>query len=506
MNNKTILQADKISKSFPGVKALDNICLDIRSHEVHVILGENGAGKSTLMKILSGVYTPDEGEIKMNGNVVKFTSTKQASELGITIIHQEFNLMPHLNVAENILLGREPKNKFGMIDFKQLHKQTKELLDRLKTNIDTYELISELSVASQQMVEIAKALSFNSSVLIMDEPTAALTDQEIDSLFVVVEELKSSGLGIVYISHRMEELNRIADRVTVLRDGTYITTVNFKDTTIPNLIELMVGREMTQLFPEKDIKMGKTCLTVKNFSRKGFFENINFELKSGEIMGISGLMGAGRTSLGRALSGIDRYDSGEIVVDTVKMNIKSVREALYSGIAYLSEDRKKEGLFLELSVGDNIMIPNLVIVQNAVGKINFKKSLSIISDYIEKVHIKTPSHKQEIRFLSGGNQQKAIIARLICRPKVVFIIDEPTRGIDVNAKYEIYTLLFELAKSGAGIIMISSELPEILGISDKVLVMAEGKMTALLKNDENLNSATIMGYATGQFKAMENIK
>jgi len=316
-------------------------------------------------------------------------------------------------------------------------------------------------------------------------------------LFSAIEELRNSGMGIVYISHRMEEINRSADRVTVLRDGAYIDTLVYKDTTIEHLIKLMVGRNMSQLFPEKTYKIGDKCFSVKNFTRKHFFEDISFDLRCGEILGISGLVGSGRTSLGRALSGVDHYDSGEVSINGIPIKVKSIEHALKHGIAYLSEDRKKEGLFLGLSVTDNIMTPNLSLVKNAIGKVNFKKALQIVKGYIRKVNIKTPSPEQQIRFLSGGNQQKTIVARGICRPKTVFIVDEPTRGIDISAKFEIYTLLFELAQTGAAIIMISSELPEILGISDRIMVMAKGKMMALLDNDGSVDSSIIMKYATG---------
>ena len=498
MEKKILLQAKGISKRFPGVLALDNISFDIYAGEVHILLGENGAGKSTLMKVLTGVYSLDEGQIILEGTPVHFKNAKDAQDHNVTIIHQEFNLMPHLNVAENIFIGREPQTVRGVIDYKALHAKAATLLKRLNaSSIDTYSTVSDLSVAAQQMVEIAKAISFDSKVLIMDEPTAALTEQETEKLFDVIDELRASGMGIVYISHRMNELKRLADRVTVFRDGTLIKTLMFKDTTIDDLITMMVGRELTNAFPPKESKIGKVCLKVSGLGRKNYFEDINFDLRSGEIIGVSGLMGAGRTSLGRSLCGADGYDTGSIEVDGVPVTIHNVADGLKMGIAYLSEDRKREGLFMGQSIEDNIIVPNYKIASK-FGVVDFKKSLEIALNYIKKVQVKTPSHKQDIRFLSGGNQQKAIIARWICRPKVVLIIDEPTRGIDVNAKYEIYKLLFELGASGAGIIMISSELPEILGISDRIMVMHEGRMTALIDNTKDVDSATIMKYATAQ--------
>lgn len=497
MAETVLLRAKGITKRFPGVLALDNISFDIYAGEVHVLLGENGAGKSTLMKVLTGVYSLDEGEIFLEGKPVRFKSAKEAQDSGVNIIHQEFNLMPHLNVAENIFIGREPQNPRGVIDYTALHIRAAEILKRLNAqSIDTHSPVSVLSVAAQQMVEIAKAISFDSKVLIMDEPTAALTEQETEQLFVVIDELRALGMGIVYISHRMNELKRLCDRVTVFRDGALIKTLMFKETTVHDLITMMVGRELTNAFPPKNPKLGNVCLSVKNLSRRGFFHGVSFELRSGEILGVSGLMGAGRTSLGRSLCGADPCDSGSVEIDGTPVSIHNVAQGLRLGIAYLSEDRKKEGLFMGQSVEDNIVVPNYRIASR-FGVVDFKKSLAVALEYIKKVKVKTPSHRQDIRYLSGGNQQKAIIARWICRPKVVLIIDEPTRGIDVNAKYEIYNLLFELAASGAGIIMISSELPEILGISDRILIMHEGTVTALLDN-KNIDSTRVMQYATAQ--------
>ena len=497
MNTTTLLEAKNISKSFPGVKALQNVSFEIKTGEIHVLLGENGAGKSTLLKILSGIYQADEGDILVKQTTVKIENTKIAQKLGITIIHQELNLMPHLNVAENIFIGKEPKNKIGIIDKEKLHTEAKKILLRLKVNINTHTLVSNLTIANQQMVEIAKALSVDSSILIMDEPTAALTDKEITQLFEIIGELKEQGLGIVYISHRMEEIKKLADRVTILRDGEKVKTLMYKDTTVDEMIELMVGREMNSLFPEKKYSIGETFFKVKNLTRKNYFDNISFDLKRGEIFAIAGLAGAGRTEIGRALAGVDNFDSGEIYLNDKLLEIKSIPQAIKDGIMYLSEDRKKDGLFLGLSVSDNILTPNLKLTSNFIGKIYFNKLKEICKKYIQKVNIKTPSPEQKIKLLSGGNQQKAIVARAICRPKNVLIIDEPTRGIDINAKYEIYNLLMDLASNGAGIIMISSELPEVLGFADRVLVVYEGKMTAILEN-KNLDSPTIMKYATNQ--------
>lgn len=492
---KKILQMQGINKSFPGVKALQDAYLELYEGEVNVILGENGAGKSTLMKILTGVYEKDGGQIFFKEKEINPKNPKEAEKFGISIIHQEFNLLPDLTIAENIFVTRLPKNKFGIIDEKKLIDDTKKILQKLNLNLNPKEIVSNLSVAQQQMVEIAKSLSVNCKVLIMDEPTAALTESEIKDLFKVIKDLKSKGVGIIYISHRMEELKHIANSVTIMRDGRYVNTLNFADTTLGELINLMVGRSLESQFPKRDTEIGKIILEVSNLTRRGSFENVSFNLKKGEIIGFSGLMGAGRTEVARAIFGAEPVHAGEIKIDGKTVKIKSPRDAMKLGIAYLTEDRKKDGLLLELSVEHNIMIANPSSYSNGFGVCDYKKSEEICEKFVKAMNIKTPHLKQEIKNLSGGNQQKAIIARWLCEDKKILFIDEPTRGIDVGAKREVYNLMNELVSQGVSIVMISSELPEIIGMSDRVLVMREGRVTGILPKD-GLTQEKIMHYAT----------
>lgn len=494
MKNK-ILEMTDIDKSFPGVKALSKASLDLYSGEVNVILGENGAGKSTLMKVLTGVHQKDSGKILLNGKEIAPVSPKEANKLGISIIYQEFNLLPDMTVAENIHIGREPKNFLGVIDEKKLISETQSTLDRLNLDIKPSDKVDSLSVGEQQMVEIAKAISLNSNILIMDEPTAALTEKEIDELFKVMKDLKAKGVGIIYISHRLEEFERIADRVTVLRDGKYIDNLNFKETTLDELIKLMVGRSLEDKFPKRDVKIGETLFSVEGLNQKDQLEDINFEVKAGEVLGISGIMGAGRTELARAIFGATPIDSGELTLENKKIKISSPRDAIKLGIAYLTEDRKKDGLLLNQTVEDNIMIANPEIYSN-FGVCDFNTSKEISNKYVDDLGIKTPSIYQKVKNLSGGNQQKVILARWLCQKKKVLIIDEPTRGIDVGAKREVYQLVNELVKDGAAVIMISSELPEVMGMSDRIMVMHEGKIAKTLLKEE-FSQEKIIYYATG---------
>lgn len=494
LNNKLLIMKS-IEKSFPGVKALQNAYLELEKGEVNVILGENGAGKSTLMKILTGVYSKDSGEIFLNGEKIEVKTPKEAEKYGISIIYQEFNLLPHLRVSENIFITRLPKNSFRIVDEKKLFENTEKILKKLNLNINPNEIVANLSVAQQQMVEIAKALSVNCQILIMDEPTAALTESEINDLFKVIKDLKEKGVGIIYISHRMEELKHIANKVTIMRDGQYINTLNFKDTTLDEMISLMVGRSLENQFPKRKKNIGEVILEIKELSKRGKFKDVSFQLKKGEILGFSGLMGAGRTEVARAIFGADLIDSGEIILEGKKLNIKTPRDAIKEGIAYLTEDRKKDGLLLNLSVEDNIMVSNPNSYSNNMKICNFNKSKELCEKFIKSMNIKTPNLKQEIKNLSGGNQQKAIIARWLCEEKKILMIDEPTRGIDVGAKREVYLLMNQLVEEGVSIIMISSELPEVLGMSDRVLIMREGRVTGILPVEE-LNQEKIMYYAT----------
>ncbi|HFQ8225795.1 TPA: sugar ABC transporter ATP-binding protein [Citrobacter amalonaticus] len=495
--SETFLQMNHITKRFPGVLALSNVNFTLRKGEVHALLGENGAGKSTLMKILSGVYQPDEGDIIFEGRPVSFSDPLSAQNAGITIIHQEFNLFPELTVEENIFIGREfCKNNRWRLDEKQQRQAASEILQKLNLNISPETLVADLTVAQQQMVEIAKAISVNAKILIMDEPTAALTETEIESLFQVTRLLKAQGTGIVYISHRLEELALIADRATVMRDGQYIDTVDYENVKISDLIAMMVGRELGNIYPRREARAHQEpVLEVSGLTRKGVLNNIDFTLNRGEILGFAGLMGAGRTELARAIFGADPIDSGTITLNGKVIVIKSISDAIAQGISYLTEDRKKEGLALNLSVERNIMLGNYPEYADRFGNVDSKRCQQTSEEQVRALRIKTPHLEQAALNLSGGNQQKIIIARWVCKDTDVLIFDEPTRGIDVGAKLEIYELMNRLVAKGKSIIMISSELPEVLGMCDRILVMRSGRITGELTAD-NATQEKIMQYAT----------
>lgn len=470
-----ILAIKQIDKSFPGVKALDQASLNVYAGEVMALMGENGAGKSTLMKVLTGIYTKDSGAIFFNGVEQYFTSPRQSQQAGISIIHQELNLIPQLSIAENIFLGREPVNALGKIDWQQMYSAASKLLDRLKVKNSPKQLVSELSLGVQQMVEIAKALSFAAKVIIMDEPTDALTDTETEALFNVIRELKQQNCGIVYISHRLEEIFKICDKVTVLRDGKFINQADVALIDEDALIEMMVGRRLDEQYPRIERGFSTVKLEVKNLTNK-YIDNISFNLHKGEILGVSGLMGAGRTELMQTIYGALSRKSGAIILNGVEQNINSPAQGLAAGIAYISEDRKGDGLILGLSVKENMSLCALKIFSNLFG-INKGYEAQAIDDYIKLFNIKTPSSNQIIGNLSGGNQQKVAIAKgLLTRPQVL-ILDEPTRGVDVGAKKEIYELINKFKQDGMSIILVSSEMPEILGMSDRILVMHEGKIS-----------------------------
>jgi ribose transport system ATP-binding protein len=490
-----LVYMEGIDKSFPGVHALDNCKFELRAGEVHALVGENGAGKSTMMKVLSGIYHKDGGRILYRGKEVEINGPKAAQELGISIIHQELNLMPHLTVAQNIFIGREPKKAGFILDEETLNAQTRQLFETMNLKLDPRTKVSDLTVATQQMVEIAKALSFNSEVLIMDEPTAALTDSEIDELFHITRQLRDKGVGIVHISHRLEELKKITDRVTVMRDGKYINTVITQEATIDQIISMMVGRTIfggTPQIPEN--ASDEVVLEAKNINRGSSLLDINFTLKKGEILGFAGLMGAGRTEVARAIFGADRIDSGEIYIKGKKADIKSPQDAVKHGIAYLSEDRKRYGLALGLAVETNVVLASYNKFMSFMW-VNSAKTLKVAEHYVGALAIKTPSLQQEVKNLSGGNQQKVVIGKWLTADTDILIFDEPTRGIDVGAKSEIYKLLNDLAAQGKSIIMISSELPEILRMSHRVIVMCEGRITGEL-NVEQATQEEIMRYAT----------
>lgn len=480
-----ILRVEGISKGFPGVQALQDVHLEVHPGEVLVLVGENGAGKSTLMKILSGIYTRDAGTITFEGEQIELTGPLQAQQLGITIIHQELNMMPDLTVAQNIYIGREPKTGLFLSE-RALNRRTEELLQRLDIKLDPRSKVAELTVAEQQMVEIAKALSFNAKVLIMDEPTSALTDAEVETLFVLIEQLKQRGTGIVYISHRMDELRRLADRVSVLRDGAYIGSLEKSEISIPRIIEMMVGRAIDEgTRPDvREHAADPVVLDVQGLSTKTLLKDVSFQLHKGEILGFAGLMGAGRTETARAIIGADRKDAGTISVAGKPVRIRQPEDAVKRGIGYLSEDRKLLGLMLEQDVTFNTVLASLDSYANAIGWMGDRKAKNQTKDYVQQLRVKTPSVNQIVKLLSGGNQQKVVIARWLMRDCDILIFDEPTRGIDVGAKEEIYRLMQQLAASGKSIIVISSELPEILRVANRIAVFANGRITGTLRNEE----------------------
>ena len=474
--NETIVSMQGICKSFPGVKALDNVHFELRSGEVMALLGENGAGKSTLMKILSGVYTRDSGTVEIFGKSYDDLTPKQAQQLGVAIIHQELNMCPHLNVAENMFLGRE-KMKGGLVDHRAMEAEAKRILDDLRISISPTETVGNLPVSKQQMVEIAKALSINARVLIMDEPTSALTAKEIDELFRIIRKLRDNGCGIVYISHRLEELQHIVDRVTIMRDGQYITSMNFKETTMDEIITNMVGREIKEQFPRVQCEKGQKIFEVRNLNAGRMVRNINFELYAGEIVGFAGLMGAGRTETTRAIFGVDPKESGELLLDGKPVIIRCPADAIKAGIVLAPEDRKKDGLCTKLPIRENIALPKLDLLCSKLGVVNRRKEDTMCAKAVKDLKIKTPNVEIEAGGLSGGNQQKVVVGKWLARNSRVVIFDEPTRGIDVAAKVEIYNLMNQLKQQGIAVMFVSSEMPEVMGIADRIIVMCDGRIT-----------------------------
>ncbi|MEF9941936.1 MAG: sugar ABC transporter ATP-binding protein [Lachnospiraceae bacterium] len=489
-----IVEVNHVSKTFPGVLALDDVSFNLKAGEVLALLGENGAGKSTLMKILSGVYTRDCGEVTIFGKEQKDLTPKSAQELGVAIIHQELNMCAHLSVAENIFLGREEIHS-GVLADKKMNQDAQAILDRLNIDINPKSIVGDLAVSKQQMVEIAKALSTNAKILIMDEPTSALTSKEIDDLFIIIRKLREEGCGIVYISHRLEELQHIVDRVTIMRDGKYITSMNFADTTMEEIISNMVGREIKEKFPRVECEKGKKILEIKNFNAGKLVRDVNFDVYEGETLGIAGLMGAGRTETTRAIFGVDSKESGQVILDGKEITIHHPMDAIKAGIVLAPEDRKKDGLCVNISIRDNIALPNLDILCNSLGVVNKKKETTMINKAVDNLKIKLPNAEVNAGTLSGGNQQKVVVGKWLARQSRVVIFDEPTRGIDVAAKVEIYNLMNELKKEGIGVVFISSEMPEVLGISDRILVMCDGRITGELDTKEATQDQ-ILTYAT----------
>jgi inositol transport system ATP-binding protein len=495
MTPEYILEMEGISKEFPGVKALKDVTLRVKKGKVHALVGENGAGKSTLMKILNGIYMPDSGVIKLKGKEIKLRSPIDALKNGISMIHQELTPILNMTVAENIFLGREPLlRNLPIVNDREMINMTRKLLENLEMNIDPSTLMRNLSVAQMQMVEIAKAISYNSGLIIMDEPTSAISEKEVLHLFKIIRNLKSKGISIIFISHRFDEIYEIADEVTVLRDGEHIFTGSLEDVSREKLIEMMVGRELKQMFPKEDAEIGEVVLEVKNLTKQGVFYDVSFKVRRGEILGIAGLMGAGRTEVVESIFGIRQYDYGEIYVNGKKVDIKSPIDAINNRMALITEDRKT-GLFLPLTVEENIIMASLSNYTRGFF-VDGEKVSEDCKKQVDKLRIKTPSLSQKIKFLSGGNQQKALIARWLLTYPEILILDEPTRGIDVGAKAEIHKLITKMAQEGKAIIMISSELPEILGMSDRIIVMHEGRVKGELKREE-ASQEKIMRYAMG---------
>ena len=500
MEERRILEMRGISKEFPGVKALDNVELTLHRGRVCALMGENGAGKSTLMKVLLGIYTPNSGKITFRGNEVAIKNPHEALNMGIAMIHQELNPVIERSIMENIWLGREPlRGKVGLVDHKKMYSDTVRLLKELELDLDPKEKMRNLTVAQMQMVEIVKAISYNAEIVIMDEPTSSLTNKEVEHLFKIIEELKKQGKAIVYISHKMDEIFRIADDITVFRDGKYVGAYEASELNNEKLINLMVGREIKDLFPKTDCEIGSVKLKVEDLSHPTFFRNVNFEIKKGEILGFAGLVGAGRTEVMETLFGIKKKSNGKVFIDGKETNICSPNDGIKCKIAMLTEDRRDTGIFPMLSVKDNIVISNMGLYLKKF-LLDQKKINEDCEKYKKAIRIKTPSITEQIRNLSGGNQQKVLLARWLLTEPDILILDEPTRGIDVGAKSEIHSLISSLAGEGKSIIMISSELPEILGMCDRIVVMHEGRVTGILNRGE-ATQELIMKYATGNVPA-----
>lgn len=494
--NKSLLQLDHVTKRFPGVLALDDVQFELRSGEVHVIMGENGAGKSTLMKIADGIYRPDEGEMRINGEQVTISSPTQAIQHGIAMIHQELNAVLDMTVAENIYLGKEPGNGL-FVDRRKMCQAAREALAQLRVEINPNAKMRDLSVAKRQMVEIAKAVSRNAQIIIMDEPTSAISDKEVDALFAVVRMFRERGAGIIYISHKMDEIFRIADRITVMRDGKTIGTYQADELNNDKLISLMVGRELTNIYPPKPERvLGETALEVLDLTNEPCFRHVSLSVRRGEILGIAGLMGAGRSELVETLFGMRKAQSGTVKINGTQRRIRSPKDAIAAGMALVTEDRKQTGLNLKTTIKKDMSIVSLSQFCTAGQFIRDKQENAAVDDGIRRLEIKTPGRNQMVTNLSGGNQQKVIIARWLMSDPDIIIMDEPTRGIDVGAKYEIYAIMMELAAQGKAILMVSSEMPEIIGVCDRVVVMHEGRLTGELSEAE-MNQEAIMALASG---------
>lgn len=494
MDKEIILEMKKITKTFPGVRALDSVDFRVYRGRVMALMGENGAGKSTLMKVLTGIYKEDSGEIKFLGQNVKFKNSKESQEAGIAIIHQELNLISNMSITENIFLGREMTNSFGKIDWKLMNNEAKEILNILNIKEKETTLVKDLSVGKMQMVEIAKALSQNAKLIIMDEPTDALTEKETEALFNVIRKIVSEGRSVIYISHRMKEIPIICDDITIMRDGKFISEAEVDEINEEYIIEKMVGRKLEEQFPRENVELGEEILSIENLIGE-FSKGISFSLKKGEVLGVAGLMGSGRTEIFKTIFGYLPKKEGKIIINKNECNINSPEDAIKSGIVYVSEDRKKEGLVQILDIKTNMTLSSLNKFKEKIG-LNLKKEKEKVEEYIKKLSIKTPTMDQIIKNLSGGNQQKVALAKaLLAEPKIL-ILDEPTRGIDVGAKKEIYEIINELKKSDMGIILISSEMPEVMGISDRIMVIHENKISGFIER-KDFCQENIMKYAIG---------
>jgi len=494
MNESTILKLKHISKLYPGVTALDDLNIDFIQGEVHAIVGENGAGKSTMIKTISGATWPTQGTIEINGNTYHSMTPALSRQNGIAVIYQEFTLIPVLSAAENIFMGEFIMN--GMVlDKKAMNKKSAELFERLNVKIDPEMQVADLTTGYQQIVEIAKAVAKDAKLLIMDEPSAPLTTTEVEAMFKIVDKLKADGVTIIYISHRMEEIFRLSDRVSVLRDGKYITTVNTKDTSKDELIRLMVGRELTETYPRRKEKATKTSLSIKNLSGNGV-KNVSFDVKRGEILGLAGLIGAGRTELMQLLFGYEKIEDGEIILNGKSIRPKNCIEAIEAGIALVPEDRKRQGLVLEMSIRENSSMPKLKKISK-MSVINPEKEKTLADEYMKSLKIKAPGINQKAKNLSGGNQQKVVLAKWLAMDPEVLVFDEPTRGIDVGAKQEIYKIMNDLADEGKILIMISSDMEELLGVSDRIVILCKGRVTGIIEDRNDFSQESILAKSAG---------
>ncbi|MDF2540543.1 MAG: D-xylose transporter ATP-binding protein [Herbinix sp.] len=503
INTDIKLRVSNINKSFPGVKALNNVNFAVKKGTVHVLCGENGAGKSTLMKVINGIHKPDSGEIMIDEKAVEIKNPIQARSLGISMIFQELNYMPEMTIEESLFVGNWPKDKLNKVDWKEIRKRTIELLKKENLSYDPETRLKDLSVSDIQMLEILKAISYQSDIIIMDEPTSAITNKEVEVLFQKINELRQRGASIIYISHKMDEIFRIADEITVFRDGTVVDSRPIKQYDLETVISQMVGRKLENNYPKENLPIGEVILKVEGLSQKGKFENVNFHVKEGEIVGFAGLMGAGRTEVMRSIFGLDPYHSGEITIKDKKATIKNVKNSIDRKMVMLSEDRRRFGIIPVRSIKENVSLASLNKFIHH-GRLHKEEENKSIDEYCGKMNVKAPNYETKIESLSGGNQQKVILAKWMVTNPDILIVDEPTRGIDVGAKYEIYKLMSELAKQKKALVMVSSELPELIGMCDRIYVMAKGKVTGMLTRDE-FSQENIMAFATGT-KSQEEVK